>query len=357
MGRKERKIEHIEWALEQEDNEGVFNDVQLVGSCLPELNLEDISIKTSLAGISLGAPIVINAITGGNKYSYWINQSLALVSAQLGIAMAVGSQKAALNDPGVRYTFEVVRKVNTDGIIFANTGADVTPGLAQEAVDMINAQALQVHLNVGQELVMREGDKKFKGYLENIKKLSASISVPIIVKEVGQGIAKKEAKQLFEAGVSAIDISGYGGTNFIQIESNRRNDKSFSGLLNWGIKTPNSLLEVLSVKYDGYYDNKDIIASGGISSSIDAYKALVLGARCVGVAGFPLRVLMKEGQESLYKKLDTWLCELKYLLLLSGVDNIEDTKKIPAVIRGDLREYARNRGLKTRHFANRDKND
>lgn len=346
MGRKERKIEHIEMALEQEDNKNIFKDVQLVGSCLPGLNLTDVSLQTNLAGLNLKTPLLINAITGGNKNSYWINQSLALISSRMGLAMAVGSQKAALDDPEVKNTFTVVRDVNPDGIIFANIGADASVKMAKKAVEMIEADALQVHLNVAQELVMKEGDKKFEGYLENIKKITDSLEVPVIVKEVGQGIQRKEAKMLFQAGVQGIDIGGYGGTNFIKIEMERRKDRRFSGLLNWGLPTPESLLEVLSVD-----NKKDVIASGGIATSMDAYKALVLGSKGVAIAGFPLRVLMREGREALEKELSFWLEELKYFLLLSGIKNLNELSGVPAVIRGELSEYARERNIEIENIA------
>ncbi|UMZ73891.1 type 2 isopentenyl-diphosphate Delta-isomerase [Natranaerofaba carboxydovora] len=344
MSRKERKTEHLQLALEQRDNKNVFKDVQILGNSISEIDLDEICYKTRVANIQLETPFIFNAITGGNKSSYWINQNLALVARELGFSMAVGSQKAALEDSSVSYTFEVVREVNPEGIIFANLGAYASPDDAKEAVKMIDADAIQIHLNFAQELVMAEGDKKFKGYLKNISDIVDSLSVPVIVKEVGQGIAGREAKKLIDLGVSAIDIGGYGGTNFIEIENSRRKEDYFYDLEGWGIPTPKSLLEVLAV------NPKDTIASGGIASSLDAFKAMVLGAKAIAIAGYPLRILMKNGREALIKELSSWLLQLKYYYLLAGVKETDELTKVSAVIEGELNNFARERGINTKCY-------
>ncbi len=358
MGRKERKLEHIKLALQSKDNKGIFKDVQVLGRALPELNLDDISIYTSIAGIKQEVPIIFNAITGGSRNSYWINQNLASVAKDLGIPMAVGSQKAAIEDPDVNYTFKVVRDVNPDGVIYANLGAYATPEMAAEAVKMIDAQGLQIHLNVAQELIMPEGDRNFSGYLENISRIVDKVSVPVIVKEVGQGIAFKEGKTLFDAGVDVLDTGGYGGTNFIEIENKRKVRENNEEELNlkldleeWGLPTERSLLELLSIGTKEL--NKDVIASGGISSPIDVYKALVLGANSVAVAGFPLRILMREGRDSLLRVMRHWIEQLKYLYLLSGAKDTEELTEVPVVIMGELNEYAKARNIDIESFARR----
>lgn len=353
MGRKERKLDHIELALDSEDNKNIFKDVQILGNSIPEVDLEEVFVNSQVCGLDLKVPLILNAITGGNKSSYWINQNLALVADELGFPMAVGSQKAAIEDTEVRYTFEVVRKVNPNGVIFANLGAYATPQMAKEAVDMIEADAIQIHLNVAQELVMPEGDRKFNGYLKNIAKIADKISVPIIAKEVGQGIASREAKKLFDAGVLAIDVGGYGGTNFIEIENKRNKEKNNVSLdlEGWGIPTPKSLLEVLSVRNQKLAN--DVIVSGGISSPVDVYKALVLGANAAAIAGYPLRILMKEGRDALLSELRRWLMQLKYLFVLSGVEEINKLNKVPAVIQGELNVFAKERGIETKSYARR----
>ena len=150
-----------------------------------------------------------------------MNGHIAEFACLTNTAMAVGSQYAALEDPEVQHSYQIVREKNPDGIIFANLGAHATPMQAQLAVDMIHAQAIQIHLNPAQEFMMAEGDRDFSGYLKNIAKIVESVKVPVIVKEVGCGIAKEQAALLAEVGVKAIDVGGMGGTNFLAIEAAR----------------------------------------------------------------------------------------------------------------------------------------
>src|SRR5699024_4157351 len=225
-------------------------------NALPELSFEDINTKTLFLNKKVDYPIMINAITGGTDFSQEINRQLSCISSEFNIPIAVGSQTIALYDEKSRESFKVVRKIMKDGVVIGNLGSTATVEEAKVAIDMIEADALQLHLNVAQELVMNEGDRDFKGILNNIENIVKNINKPLIVKEVGFGISKDVAKRLNDIGVSYIDISGSGGTNFIEIEGIRRDDIDFTDLYSWGIPTALSLIKCIAVN-----KNLNIIAS------------------------------------------------------------------------------------------------
>ncbi|MDP4102305.1 MAG: type 2 isopentenyl-diphosphate Delta-isomerase, partial [Bacillota bacterium] len=236
MTRAERKRQHINHALSiGQKRETGLDDITFVHVSLPDLALEQVDISTKIGELSSSSPIFINAMTGGGgKLTYEINKSLARAASQAGIPLAVGSQMSALKDPSERLSYEIVRKENPNGLIFANLGSEATAAQAKEAVEMIGANALQIHLNVIQEIVMPEGDRSFGGALERIEQICSHVSVPVIVKEVGFGMSKASAGKLYEAGAAAIDIGGYGGTNFSKIENLRR-QRQISFFNSWGI--------------------------------------------------------------------------------------------------------------------------
>ena len=283
--RSSRKLAHIKHALELTPGPGAtgFADIHLIHRCLPELAWEEVDTSTSFLGLSLSAPIIINAMTGGAQDVAEINAALSRAAAATGIGLAVGSQTAALENPDLEATYRIVREENPRGVILANINAHTTPQDALRAVEMVAADLLQVHLNPAQELVMPEGERDFRGLLENIRAIVAAVPVPVIVKEVGCGIAGEDAIALAETGCKGIDIGGRGGTNFIAIEQARRQDTLGQGLVEWGIPTAVSLLEV-AARLKG----RDVvlIASGGI---ITAPLSLVPGpgARAVGLPPFP----------------------------------------------------------------------
>lgn len=188
-----------------------------------------------------------------------INATLAAIAAQTGIAMAVGSQSVALSDPSLRDTFKIVRQVNPDGPIFANIGANRSVTDALAAVKMISADALEVHINTAQELIMPEGDREFH-FTENIAEIIAKLQVPVIVKEVGFGISQETIHQLINMGVKYINVSGRGGTDFAKIENFRRHSKDMGYLENWGLTTTESLLESRQ-----FQNQATMIASGALS--------------------------------------------------------------------------------------------
>jgi len=343
LPREKRKLAHLAGAVELGDGPGTtgFEDIHLVHNALPELDWEEIDLHTTFCGKTLTSPIFINAMTGGAREVKRINAALAHVAARRGLAMAVGSQTAALEDPGLRDTFQVVREVNPDGFIMANVGAHVPVEWAVEAVDMIRADALQVHLNVPQEMAMTEGERCFRGSLERIAELAREIPVPVVVKEVGFGIAREEAARLIPTGIRAIDVGGKGGTNFIAIELARRSEEMGESFLEWGLPTAVTLVEV--VEEAG--TRVDVAATGGIRRGLDAGKALALGARAVGIAGPLVRLLAMEEDGLLEEELSRLERELRLVMLMTGARTVEDLRRRPVVITGRTAEWLSRRGI------------
>lgn len=338
--REIRKLEHIHWALKIPEGPKTngFEDVHLIHQALPELNFNDIDLSCQWLGKWLKAPLLINAITGGPEETGHINASLAKIAKKFGLAMAVGSQSAALENPDLRKTFTIARKANPHGLLLANVSARIPWKEALQAVEMIEADGLQLHLNVLQELLMDEGDRNFRGILDNIGNISENCPVPVIVKEVGFGLSKETAQKLFQTGIRILDLGGLGGTNFAAIEIYRKKEHSHQPFLEWGIPTACSLLEVASLGLP-----IQIVASGGIRTGIEVCKALRLGADLVGIAGSFLKVLLNKGEKEFSKLVESLMTEIKMTLLLTGARNFQDLKSVPMVITGNTREWLRQR--------------
>lgn len=351
--RQSRKMDHLKYCLELPDgpSSNHFGDVSLIHNCLPNINWQDVSLNGSVCKIDFHHPIIINAITGGAEDVTAVNGSLAELAARTNSIMAVGSQYAAFECFETRNSFQIVRKKNPNGVIWANLGAHVQPEQAIEAVDMLNAQALQIHLNTAQELIMREGDRQFFGYLKNIESIISRVQVPVIVKEVGCGIAFEQAQMIAAVGASAIDIGGTGGTNFLAIEAARSQYSISHDFLNWGIPTMISTLEVLSATQG---TSVDIIISGGIRTPLEAIKGLVLGGKALGIAGTILK-LLKEGVDNAESWINNFLHEMKIYMVLLGVSNLFQLCDIPAVISGHSKEWLMQRGIDTQQYALRKK--
>ncbi|WP_110876773.1 type 2 isopentenyl-diphosphate Delta-isomerase [Franconibacter helveticus] len=255
---------------------------------LPELDLDNINLETLLFGKKLKAPVLISSMTGGAQRAQHINQHLAQAAQTLGLAMGVGSQRVALeaeNDFGL--TGEL-RRIAPDIPLLANLGAAQIAGpggadYARRAVEMIQADALIIHLNPLQEALQNRGDRDWRGVLAAIRRTVEALSVPVVVKEVGAGLSLPVAKQLVEAGVAMLDVAGAGGTSWAAVEGERaatsRQRAVAMAFADWGIPTARALRDL----HDGL-PGTPLIASGGINNGIDAAKALRLGAHLVGQA-------------------------------------------------------------------------
>jgi len=351
MSRAERKMDHIQFALStSKETLTMFDDVRVVHQALPGLGVEDIRLQPETGDLRLKSPVFINAMTGGGgRETEKLNAVLARAAKETGMAMAVGSQMAALKDPDERSSYKIVRKENPDGILFANLGSEATVQQAKDAVEMIEANALQIHLNVVQELTMPEGDRDFKGAIERIQQIADESVVPVIVKETGFGISRETAEQLASVNISAIDVSGYGGTNFASIENERRKRK-LAYFQDWGIPTAAAIVEAQSV-----FD-KTILASGGIRSALDMLKAFLLGADAVGLAGSFLKIAMEKGEQELISEIHSLHEDLAMMMTALGAKSPSELANCPAIISGELFHYLTIRGFDPASFANRSKN-
>ncbi|HET9392394.1 MAG TPA: type 2 isopentenyl-diphosphate Delta-isomerase [Candidatus Rubrimentiphilum sp.] len=298
-----RKADHVRINLEGDVNaKGVgsgFDEYRFVNCALPEIDLAEVDTSTTLFGRKLGAPILISCMTGGTEEARAINHVLAKLAQERGLAMGLGSARALLERPELIETFDV-RSAAPDVLLFANLGAvQLNKGYGasdcRRLLDLLRADALVLHLNAIQEAVQPAGDTCFRGLLEKIEELCDALKAPVIVKEVGWGIAPKEVRALFKAGVAAVDLAGAGGTSWSEVERHRIEEPwrasvagAFAG---WGIPTAECLRAARKAQPKGI-----LIASGGIRSGLDVVKAIALGADLVGIAGPFLRAAAKGSQ-------------------------------------------------------------
>jgi isopentenyl-diphosphate delta-isomerase len=288
----QRKSDHIKINLEQDVRSALttgLENYQFIHEALPELDLARIDSSLSLFGKRLAAPILISSMTGGTEEAGEINQRLAEAAQEVGVAMGVGSQRAALEHPEQTPTFSITREVAPDILLFANLGAvQLNYGYGvdecRRAVEMIAADALILHLNPLQEAVQDAGDTNFAGLADKIEGICKKLEVPVIAKEVGWGISERTAKLLADCGVSAIDVAGAGGTSWSQVEMHRAPDeftrKLAATFVGWGIPTAESILNVKRILPD-----MTIFASGGLKDGLDIAKCVALGASLGGMAG------------------------------------------------------------------------
>lgn len=347
-----RKDEHVELAhrFYKEVNISDFDNIKFIYNSLPQMNLETVDIKTKVAGLEMEYPFFINAMTGGSESTKAINEKLAIVSKATGIAMASGSLSAALKDNEVRDSFEIIRKINDDGIIFANIGAEYSVEEANLAIEILDADAIQIHLNVIQELIMPEGDRDFTNWLRNIEDIINGVDVPVIVKEVGFGMSRETIKRLYDIGATTIDISGSGGTNFATIENYRREKGEYSYIEGLGQSTVVSLFEA-----QGFINDVDIISSGGIRNPLDIVKSLALGAKAVGLSAFFLNAVLENGVENTIQIINSWKEEIKVIMTILGCKNISGLLNTDILVMGDVKHWCKARGISYKQFANRNK--
>lgn len=343
-----RKAEHVKVVLDR-DVEGHYrywNDIQLVHCALPELDFSEIDPSTTLLGHRLSAPIVITGMTGGFPDAVKINENLARAAADVGIAMGVGSERAAVLKGQYPESYACVAKYPVP-LKFANIGAPqiipqgpndrvVGPEVVRSAMDLIHADVLAIHLNFLQEVVQPEGDRRARGCLERIGALAQSF--PVLVKETGAGISRSVAESLRDRGVRAFDVSGTGGTSFAAVEHYRALDQGAvrearvgKTFWDWGIPSPVSLLEVVGV-------GLPVIASGGIRSGLDVARAVALGATAAGTAGGVLRAAAT-GYEETRRELETIVHELKVAMFLTGSRTVAELQKAPYVVTGETRAW------------------
>ncbi len=342
-----RKNMHLTLADKQykPHSEAGFDDISFMPNSLPDLSLENIDTSVNPLGCSWSMPLYINAMTGGSKESKAVNAALARVAAKTNMPMASGSLSAALRDSSLIDTFSVIRKENPKGFVLANVSAGTSADNAMRAVEMINANALQVHLNVAQELVMPEGDRDFSNWMSSIEEISIACqkaNIPMIVKETGCGMTAFDAHRLYDLGVRTIDVGGRGGTNFVTIENARRDGNEYNYLASWGLTTVESLIEVMR-EPNCANKNMTVFASGGVRTPLDVVRAIALGAQAVGVAGEFLHTLMHSGEEVLVQQICDWTEQIRRIMALLGVEKVQDIQsKSRFVLTGKSAQFKAN---------------
>lgn len=331
-----RKSDHIRINLEEDVRSSIttgLENYRFINNALPEINLHDVKLDISLYNRVLAAPILISSMTGGTANAGDLNRILAMAAQETGVAMGLGSQRAAIEDPSLANTFQV-RKYAPDILLFANIGAvqlnyQYSTDHCKRAVDMIEADALFLHLNALQEAIQPEGDTNFSGLLARIEVICRELNVPVVVKEVGWGISKQTAKQLENAGVSAIDVAGAGGTSWSQVEMYRVKDphqaRVAAAFRNWGIPTSDSIQLVREGA-----PSTLVFASGGLRDGVDIAKCIALGAEIGGMAG-PFLKAAASGLEETVNTIREIVREIKICMFASGASHLAQLKKTPLI--------------------------
>lgn len=341
--RSQRKNEHVQHTLNQKNQNMIsdFDKVHFVHHSLPGINLNDVDLSTTIGDMELSVPLYINAMTGGSSWTKSINEKLGKVAAATKIPMAVGSMHAAVKHPDLSDTYAIARAVNLDGFVFANVGADVSLEGAQRAVEMIDADALQIHLNAPQELIMPEGDRDFKSWESNIESILNSVDVPVIVKEVGFGMSRETLQLLKNKGVKYVDISGRGGTNFAEIENERRSAQDMDYLSDWGVTTVQSLLESKE-----FQNEMTILASGGIKTPLDAMKSLALGGNAVGMSNTLLKYVEENDVDATIRFVNQFFEQMKKIAVMVNAESIDELRGKPLVFSPDMISWIQQRNIK-----------
>lgn len=341
-----RKLDHLRICLEENVESGWtgFGDVRLVHQALPDADMDSLSLQTRFFGHTLGSPLFISAMTGGHPETRAVNKNLALAAEKYQIGIGVGSQRAAIEDPSLRDTFSVVRETAPDAFVVANLGIvqirNFGLSWAEEAISMIDADALAVHLNFLQEAIQPEGDHDASGCLQALDEICRSCTVPVIVKETGCGFSYHTAKQCYAAGAAAVDTGGWGGSSWAMIESYRARDSSEISeqqleelgqlFADWGIPTAVSVFEVSKLR-------GPLIASGGLRTGIDIAKALALGADIGGMA-LPLLKPACTGPDALFETIDSIHRQIQVAMFLSGCKRVSDLAQARCYITGRTRD-------------------
>lgn len=354
---QQRKAEHVQIALQQDLNApqaASWRDIRFVHQALPEVDLDALNTSVRFLGHTLQYPILISGMTGGHPDVTKINRNLALAAERYGLALGVGSQRAGILNPDVATSYAVARQAAPNAFLIANVGAPqlipqaraaaFTLEQVQQAIQMIEANALAVHMNSLQEAAQPEGDRRALGEMDALKRLVEQMAVPLIAKETGAGICREQALLLQQCGVAAIDVGGAGGSSMAALEGMRaagRSDEQMQaiGLLyrDWGLATPISLVEA-SVA------GLPLIATGGVRNGLDIARALALGASLVGLA-YPFLKAANESFAAVCEIVEGLILELRVAMQLSGAASIAAMRQVDVVVTGETYHWLKLRGF------------
>lgn len=325
---RDRKAEHIRLALQKrmQLDRCFFDDYVFEHEALPELDLADVDVGVEFLGKRLAAPLLISCMTGGTDLAAEINRNLARAAEATGVAIGVGSQRKAFEDPSQAASFQIrdlcpsVPLLGNLGAVQLNYGFGIAE--CQAAVDMIEADALALHLNVLQEAIQPEGQVNFASLMPRISETVRDLRVPVIVKEIGCGISAATARRLADVGVEWIDTAGLGGTSWARIEARRADDTDLGELFSdWGIPTPDAIVAASSV------EGLSVIGSGGVRNGKDVAKALALGSDLVGMA-FPFLEAAMHSSDAVAEKIERTVRELRICMFCAGARTIPDLKRV-----------------------------
>lgn len=358
---EDRKQEHIRICLEREIESNIsagFDDITLIHNAVPEINIDEVNVQCTFLGHKLRAPIMVTAMTGGHEEALPINRHIAQAVETLGLSMGVGSQRAAIEDSALAPSFSVTRENAPTAFLIGNIGApQISLGYgvkeAEIAINMLKADALAIHFNPAQEAIQPEGEAHFSGVLQALRRLTKSLSTPVIAKETGAGIDPDNAEHLVKAGIQAIDVAGLGGTSWsaVEVERAKTEDALKATLgrwfMDWGIPTAIATYEVTQKN-----PSIPVVASGGIRTGVDIAKAIALGANIGGVA-LPVLSPSILNAKAVQVYLDTLIQGLKATMFLVGAKTLDDLAKTPLIIRGATRNWLELRGYHLEELARR----
>lgn len=334
---KDRKRDHIRINLEEEVQfprlRSGLERVRFVHQALPELEMDQVDSSLRFLGRTLRAPLLISSMTGGTDEAGTINRNLAIAAQASGIAMGLGSQRAGLENASLAQSYQV-RKLAPDILLLANLGAvqlNYGYGVAecQRAVEMVEADALILHLNPLQEAVQPEGDRNWGGLLSKIEEVCRQLPVPVIAKEVGWGLSAQAARDLASAGVAVLDVAGAGGTSWSEVEYHRAptplQARVAASFADWGLSTLESLLWARQAA-----PQLPVIASGGLRDGLDAAKVIALGASLAGLAGPFLRAGLESAEAALEKATEL-IMVMRIAMFAAGAADISQLQEIPLI--------------------------
>ncbi|MDI6024598.1 type 2 isopentenyl-diphosphate Delta-isomerase [Leucobacter sp. UT-8R-CII-1-4] len=344
--RAARKDDHVALAQSQRadtPHRRDFDDVDFLHHALGGIDAADVDLSVSVENWQWQNPFYVNGMTGGTEQTGIINRELAIAARETGLPIACGSVSIALDAPEdrvIQRAFTVIREENPHGFVMANVGVGRPANDAVRAVELLHADALQVHVNSVQETVMPEGSRDFGSWQHSLETLIAASPVPVIVKEVGFGLSRRTLESIRDLGATIADVSGTGGTDFLRIENARRTEAQadFSIMSGFGQSAMACLL-------DAPENGPQLLASGGVRNPFDVVKSLAAGARAVGVAGTFLETVQAGGAEALVPLIRQWQEQITAILALLGAHNPAELTSTDILVRGRLAEYCQLRGI------------